>query len=164
MRKKINHNKKKLLTILLLEDIPNLGKKNTTSTVKVGYANNFLIPRKKAVYANQSILDQLNKEKESALLQSKQIREKALNLKDKIENISIFEIQKRLKDNLYTFSKVTHKQIINEVMDQIGMKIEDINTIDIIDLPEIKKRDDYALKLRLHKEVEANIVVRVVPE
>ena len=161
---KKNNKKKKVISILLSEDVQHLGKRNSVSKVKPGYASNFLVPKKKAVYANEEILLQFNIKKEEEILRLKEIKEKAYNLKKEIEKVSIFEVKKRLKDNEKTFSKVTKKQIISVVLKTINEKSTDLNLIDIIHLPEIRKKDDYNISLKLHKEIEAAIVVRIIPE
>ena len=47
------------LKIILLEDIANLGFKDEIMRVKPGFARNFLIPNKKAIYATDSRKKQL---------------------------------------------------------------------------------------------------------
>ena len=56
------------MEIILLEDIANLGFKDEVVTVKPGFARNFLIPNKKAIYATNSRKKQLlenSKQKEN---------------------------------------------------------------------------------------------------
>ena len=48
------------MQIILLESLNKLGKAGDIVTVKDGYANNFLIPEKKAIVANKKNKEELN--------------------------------------------------------------------------------------------------------
>ncbi|MDQ2747425.1 MAG: 50S ribosomal protein L9, partial [Acidobacteriota bacterium] len=54
-------------TILLREDIENLGGRGEVVKVKAGYARNYLLPRGIATLATKANVSQITKERESLL-------------------------------------------------------------------------------------------------
>lgn len=156
--------KKKLVSILLTEDISFRDRKDNIIEVKPGYALNFLIPKKKAVYADETIIAQVKEKRKKEELYLKDIKDKAINLKKDIEKIEIFEVKKRMKHGLVAFSKVTRTQIIQSISNKINKNSDELSELKILDLPEIRKKGDQALKIKLHKEVEAEIMLRIIPE
>ena len=65
------------MKVILLEDIKNLGKKYDIKEVNIGYAKNYLIPKKMAILATEKNIIRLEREKE--ILQKQKEKEKKLN-------------------------------------------------------------------------------------
>ena len=90
------------MQIILLESIKKIGKAGEIVNVKDGYANNFLIPQKKAIVANKanknsldSKVIEINKKNEIKIADAKK-KQKAM------ENIQIeFSMECNEEDKLY---------------------------------------------------------------
>tara|TARA_Y100000992_G_scaffold264182_1_gene200813 strand:- start:6 stop:452 length:447 start_codon:yes stop_codon:yes gene_type:complete len=141
----------------MLENIKRVGSIGEVIEVKRGYARNFLIANKKALYASEENILKVekiktdlskkdNEKKKDAILISNQINKKEYSVKKlSTENNELYgsvkptEISKLIKDN-----------------DQIDIKPSMIQPIS-----EIKSLGKYKIKVTLHSEVDAEITVNV---
>ena len=145
------------MKVVLLEDIPRLGKMGDLIQTKDGYARNYLLPKKIAVPANPQNLKTLEHQK--TLLQQKQnrIKRDAEKLAQKIEKISC-TISKPAGEEDKLFGAVTSLDI-EESLNEEGLKIDRKR----IQLEEpIKSLGIYKVPIKLHPEVTANLKVWVV--
>ena len=86
------------MKILLLQDIPKLGKKGDIVDVPGGYARNALFPRKHAVFADKTAIQAWNAQKEK--------KEKEKDLKKK----AIQELIPKLREHVFEFRLKTGKE------------------------------------------------------
>ena len=145
------------MKVVLLEDIPRLGKMGDLIQTKDGYARNYLLPKKIAVPANPQNLKTLEHQK--TLLQQKQnrIKRDAEKLAQKIEKISC-TISKPAGEEDKLFGAVTSLDI-EESLNEEGLKIDRKR----IQLEEpIKSLGIYKVPIKLHPEVTANLKIWVV--
>ena len=146
------------MKIILLENLAKIGSIGEIIDVKRGFARNYLISNKKALYASkenikevEKIKDELNKKDQEKKKSAKQIYE---SLKNKV-----YEVKKLSTENkdLYGSIKPTEiSKIINEV-DKIDVKPSLIQPSN-----EIKSLGIFQVKINLHSEVEAEIKIKVV--
>jgi len=152
-RKEIN------MEVILLEDIPALGKIGDVVKVTDGYGRNFLIPKKKAVRATSKKIKTL--EHERRLLQErleKSVRE-AERLAKRLEDYSC-TIAKSVGESGKLFGAVTSMEIEQNLLDN-GFKIDRKS----IHLEEpIKSLGIYTVPVKLNPNVTANLKVWVVKE
>ena len=80
------------MTVILREDVANLGRSGEVVTVKDGFGRNFLLPRKMAVLANERNIKQL--EHEQGVISAED-----LNLFKYVENAE--EAWELIKDSLH---------------------------------------------------------------
>jgi len=115
--------KTKIMEVILIQDIDNLGGTNEVVKVRNGYARNFLLPRKLAVEANASNLKQLQekmkqqKKKEEAMLA--EINSVVAKL-----NESPIKIGAKTGTSGKIFGSVTNLQISRAIRDQKGYEID----------------------------------------
>ena len=146
------------MKVILLENLKKIGSIGEVIDVKRGFARNFLIANKKALYASKENIAQVEKIK-SAL--SKKDNEKKTNAKILAEkiNMKIFKVKKLCTENkeLYGSVKPTEiSKLINEA-DKI-----DIQPSMIQPIKEIKSIGKFKVKITLHSEVDAEITIDVV--
>ena len=146
------------MKVILLENLKKIGTIGDVIDVKRGFARNFLIANKKALYASKENITQVEKIK-SAL--SKKDNEKKINAKKTAEkiNMKIYKVKKLCTENkeLYGSVKPTEiSKLINEA-DKI-----DIQPSMIQPIKEIKSRGKFKVKISLHSEVDAEITVDVI--
>ena len=146
------------MKVILLENLKKIGTIGDVIDVKRGFARNFLIANKKALYASKENITQVEKIK-SAL--SKKDNEKKINAKKTAEkiNMKIYKVKKLCTENkeLYGSVKPTEiSKLINE-SDKI-----DIQPSMIQPIKEIKSIGKFKVKISLHSEVDAEITVDVI--
>lgn len=146
--------------ILLLEDVDNVGIKGDIATVKPGYAFNFLIPKKKALVADQNAI------RRQARLQEER-RQKAI-----IDRKASEEVAEKLQGQTFNFIvKVDHEghmygsvsalDIVHLIQKETGIELEKR----FLQLKHaIKQTGAYEVQLRMKEGVEALIHVKVASE
>ena len=145
------------MKVILLENLKKIGTIGEIIDVKRGFARNFLIANKKALYASKENIAQVEKTK-SAL--SKRHNEKKINAKTTAEKINMktYKVKKLCTENkeLYGSVKPTEiSRLINEA-DKI-----DIQPSMIQPIKEIKSLGKFKVKISLHSEVDAEITIIV---
>ena len=146
------------MKVILLENLKRIGSIGEVIDVKRGFARNYLIANKKALYASKENISQVEKIK-SAL--SKKDNEKKLDAKKIYEKINKknYEVKKLCTENkeLYGSVKPTEiSKLINEI-DKIEIKPSMIQPV-----TEIKSIGKFKVKISLHSEVDAEINIEVV--
>ncbi len=145
------------MKVILLENLKRIGTIGEVIDVKRGFARNFLIANKKALYASKENIAQVEKMKSSL---SKKDNEKKVNAKIIAEKINkkIYKVSKLCTENkeLYGSVKPTEiSKLINEI-DKIEIKPSMIQPV-----KEIKSIGKFKVKISLHSEVDAEITIDV---
>ena len=145
------------MKVILIEDIPTIGKMGSLIHVKDGYARNFLMPKKLAIPANPQNLKSLEHQK--TLLKQKQnrIKREAENLATKIEKISC-TISRTAGEEDKLFGSVTSIDI-EESLKEEGIPVDRKKIL--LDEP-IKTLGIYKVPIKLHPEVTGYLKVWVV--
>ena len=102
------------MKVILLQDIKSVGKKGQILDASDGYARNYLLPKKLAVLADATNLNEL-KTKQDA---NKYKRDMTMaNAKELVEKMKTFELRFKIKagENGKTFGSVTAKDIADEL-------------------------------------------------
>ena len=139
------------MKVILLENLSKIGSIGEVIDVKRGFARNYLISNKKALYASKENIKEVEKIKIE--LNKKQIYE---NLKNKI-----YEVKKLTTENndLYGSIKPTEISKIINHSDKIDIKPSLIQPLN-----EIKSVGTFKVKINLHSEVQAEIKIKVISE
>jgi len=145
------------MKVVLLEDIPKLGKMGDLIQAKDGYARNYLLPKKLAVPANPQNLKTLEHQKTLLTQKQNRIKRDAEKLAQKIEKISC-TISKPAGEEDKLFGSVTSLDIESSLNEE-GLKIDRKKIL--LEEP-IKSLGIYKVPIKLHPEVTANIKIWVV--
>jgi len=145
------------MKVVLLEDIPKLGKMGDLIQAKDGYARNYLLPKKLAVPANPQNLKTLEHQKTLLTQKQNRIKRDAEKLAQKIEKISC-TISKPAGEEDKLFGAVTSLDIESSLNEE-GLKIDRKKIL--LEEP-IKSLGIYKVPIKLHPEVTANIKIWVV--
>jgi large subunit ribosomal protein L9 len=147
------------MEIILLEDIPSLGKVGDLVRVSDGYGRNYLLPRKLAIKATPNNRKRLEHQKRFAQDKTDKVKRDAEKLAKSIEEFSC-TITKPVGESGKLFGSVTSKEI-EEHLNENGFQIDRKN----IELEEpIKNLGVYTIPIRLHPELTANLKLWVVRE
>lgn len=147
------------MRVLLLQDIPALGKKNDVKEVSGGYARNFLLPRKLAEPATEramreAVLHKARKEK-----QAEEQRERFIESAEKMKNMTL-SFKMKMGERGKAFGSVSAAKIANALKKQ-GVPVEK-NWV-ALDEP-IKTSGEHIISVTFPHGGEGKIKVVVEPE
>jgi len=147
------------MEVILREHVDNLGRRGEIVKVAAGYARNFLLPRKLALLVTDGNKKQI--ERERAKFDAREAEEKGMagTLAERIAG-AVVEIARRVGETEVLYGSVTSADIA-EALQAKGFDLDRRK----IQLHEpIKKLGEYTVPIRLHREVSADVKVRVVAE
>ncbi len=147
------------MEVILKLDIPGIGYKYDTVTVKPGYGRNFLIPQGQAILANKSNRKMIDENIRQAAHKAEKMKNDAQELANGLEALTI-KIGTKAGENGKIFGAVTSNQVA-EIFKTNGF---DIDRRRISFKGEIKTVGEYEAKVDLHREVKATINFSVVAE
>ena len=146
------------MELILKEDVIGLGFKTDIVNVKSGYGRNYLIPQGKAVIASPSakkiLAENLKQQAHKLAALKAAAEEKAAAL-----NGVALTITAKVSATGQLYGSVTNLTVADELA-KLGKEVDR----KIIVLKDIKKVGDYVAVVRFHKEVSAEIPVKVVAE
>jgi len=147
------------MEVILIEDIPSLGKRGKIVKVADGYARNYLIPRNLALPATKQNIQKIQEQQK--IIKIKEIKEKsdAEELAKQLAALSL-TISKKAGENDLLFGTVTNADIEAELT-KLGYEIDKRKII--LEEP-IKRLGIYEIPIKLHKDVSAVVKVWVVKE
>tara|TARA_B100000902_G_C27086221_1_gene801454 strand:+ start:289 stop:747 length:459 start_codon:yes stop_codon:yes gene_type:complete len=146
------------MKVILLENIKRIGSIGEIIEVKRGFARNFLISNKKALYASKENIVEVQKIKSELSKKDNEKKLEAKNISEKIDNKE-YMIKKLNTENneLYGSVKPTEiAKLIKEIDNQ------DIKPSMIQPVKEIKTLGKFKVKITLHSEVDATITINVL--
>jgi large subunit ribosomal protein L9 len=111
------------MEVILLEDVKTLGKKGQIVKINDGYARNFLIPKGKAVEANNANLSKLRAKQSSNEHKLELEKQEAEKIKEKLSDLTL-EIKVKVGDNGKIFGGVTSKEIAENLKAQKNIDID----------------------------------------
>ncbi len=148
------------MKIILLENIRKIGSIGEIIDVKRGFARNFLISKKKALFASKANIKEVEIIKQKLNKKDLEKKKEARSVQEKIKN-KVFEIKKLSTENKELYGSVKPTEI-SKILEDIE-KIK-INPSLIQPVKEIKSLGDYKVMINLHSEVQEQIIVKVVPQ
>ena len=145
------------MKIILLKEVPSLGRPGEIRDVKDGYARNYLMPRGLATPATEGNLQNLAHTREAAQQREARVLEEIARLKQTLETL-VVEVRAKAGDEGRLFGSVT-AQDIAEAISRKGIKV----TKKQVELDEpIKTGGFYKVTIRLHPKHTAMVEVNVV--
>ena len=146
------------MKVILLEDVKSLGKKGQIVNVSDGYARNMILPKKLGVEATSKNLNDLKLRKAN---EEKVAQENLDAAKAFAEELSTKEVILTLKvgEGGRTFGSVSSKEISEAAKKQLNLDIDKKKMK--LDVP-IKALGNYIIQIKLHKDVTAELTVKVV--
>ena len=145
------------MKVILLENIKRIGSIGEVIDVKRGFARNYLIANKKALYASKQNISEVEKIKTELSKKDNEKKQHAKSLFEKI-NKKQYIVKKLSTENneLYGSVKPTEISKIIFQKDKVDIKPSMIQTMN-----EIKSLGKFKVKIYLHSEVDAEILINV---
>tara|TARA_Y100000996_G_scaffold326365_1_gene262415 strand:+ start:169 stop:627 length:459 start_codon:yes stop_codon:yes gene_type:complete len=148
------------MKVILLENIRKIGSIGEIIDVKRGFARNYLISKKKALFASKTNIKEVELIKQDLNKKDQEKKRQAKSIQEKIKN-KVIEIKKLSTENneLYGSVKPTEISKILENSDKI-----EINPSLIQPVKEIKSLGEFKVIINLHSEIQEKIIVKVLPQ
>jgi large subunit ribosomal protein L9 len=145
------------MKVILLENIKRVGTIGEIKEVKRGFARNFLIANKKALFASKENIKQVEKIKNDLAKKDNEKKQQSKEIAEKI-NKKKYTVKKLCTETkeLYGSVKPTEISKLIKETDNIEIKPSMIQPI-----KEIKSIGNYKVKITLHSEVDAEISLKV---
>ena len=146
------------MKVVLLENLKKLGNIGDIIDVKRGFARNFLISNKKAIYASKQNIKEVEKIKNNLKEKDEEKKKIAKEIFLKI-NEKEFKIEKLSTENDELYGSVKPSEISKTILKDINIEIKPQN----IQLKqEIKSLGNFEAKIELHSEIEATIKLKIL--
>jgi large subunit ribosomal protein L9 len=141
------------MEIILLESLHKIGKAGELITVKDGYANNYLIPNKKAIIANKqnkktldSRIVEINKKNEANVAA-------AIKKQESMENISL-EISMECNEEGKLYGSVNPKLVSDELA-KMGHEIP----AEMISIEDIKSTGEFNITVNIYEDIVSQLKI-----
>ena len=145
------------MKVILLENVKRVGSIGEVIDVKRGFARNFLITNKKALYASKENIKEVEKIKADLSKKDNEKKKEASQIAEKI-NDKEYSIKKLSTENNELYGSVKPTEISKLIQEE--NKIE-IKPSMIQPVEEIKSLGKFKVKISLHSEVDAEITINV---
>ena len=146
------------MKVILLENLRRIGSIGEIIEVKRGFARNFLISSKKALYASKENIAEVQKIKAELGKKDVEKQKEAKKISEQI-NHKEYEIKKLSTENKELYGSVKPTEIAKLIQDIDKL---DIKPSMIQPITEIKSIGKFKVKIILHSEVDSEITINVV--
>ena len=145
------------MKIILLENLIKIGSIGDVINVKRGFARNYLIAKKKALYASKENIKEVEKIKSELDKKDLEKKTEAKQIFEKI-NGKIFSVKKLSTENNELYGSVKPTEISKVILETVKLDIKP----SLIQLTnEIKALGVFKVKINLHSEIQAEISIKV---
>ncbi|GMQ57649.1 50S ribosomal protein L9 [Vallitalea sediminicola] len=145
------------MKVILLDDVKKVGKKGELVNTSDGYARNFLFPKKLAVEATKSSINDMKLKQQSEKRRKEELLEQAKELANEIKGSEI-TIKVKAGDGGKIFGSVSTKEITKAAKEQLGFDI-DKKKMQIKD--PIKALGTHIIPIKLTAKVKTELKVKV---
>ena len=145
------------MKVILLENLKKIGSIGEIIDVKRGYARNFLISKNKALYASKENIHRVEKIKSELSKKDNDKKKEAKKILEKIDKKE-YKIKKLSTENNELYGSVKPTEISKLILkkDELEIKPSLIQPI-----KEIKTLGKFNVKISLHSEIDAEIIINV---
>jgi large subunit ribosomal protein L9 len=147
------------MEVILREHVDNLGRRGEVVKVADGYARNYLLPRKLALLATEGNKQQIERERAKFEVKEAEEQKIAEAVRDRLANIEIVIVRK-VGETEALYGSVTS----TDIAEALAAKGVDIDRRKLQLAEPIKKIGEVDVPIRLHRDVTAQLKVKVVPE
>ena len=146
------------MKVILLENITKIGSIGEVIDVKRGFARNFLIANKKALYASKENIKEVEKMKNELNKKDLEKKKDAKNIAEKLK-LKQYTIKKLSTENNELYGSVKPTEISKIILDNDKIEIKP----SLIQLTnDIKSLGEFKVLINLHSEVQVQIKIKVI--
>ncbi|MEO8637487.1 MAG: 50S ribosomal protein L9 [Candidatus Taylorbacteria bacterium] len=144
------------MKVILLSDVPKLGKKFDIKEVSSGHALNFLIPKGFVQVATPSAIKKIEKEKAEDTERKKKTEEKIAGSLEAIQGMTL-EMKRKASEKGHLFASIHKDEIVLLLKERAGVEIVPERLI--YDKP-IKELGDHTIEVKAgEKNIKINLKV-----
>ena len=148
------------MKVILLQDVPKVGKKDQVLEAKEGYARNYLFPKKLAVEATPANMKELQRQEKIRADKAAAQKAEAIALGEKLKEITV-TMQVKCGAGGKMCGAVTSKEFAEQLEKSTGYKIDKRK----INLEEnIKTLGTYRPMVKLHPDVHVELAVKIIEQ
>jgi large subunit ribosomal protein L9 len=147
------------MKVILKEDVKSIGSMGQIVDVSDGFARNYLVPKGLAVEANVKNMRSMEHEKKVIQEKARKVKNSVQDLANRLANMNVV-IKTKAGEEGKLFGSVTTMDIAEQLKNQ-GIEIDKKKIS--LDEP-IKRLGTYAVNLRLHSEITAQVNIQVIEE
>ncbi len=147
------------MEVILREHVDNLGRRGDVVKVASGYARNYLLPRKLALPVTQASQRQIERERANAEARDAEEKAGADALAERMAALDI-SIARRVGENRTMYGSVTSADIAQA----LKAKGFEVDKRKIVLADPIKAVGEHAVPVKIHRDVTAEVKIKVVPE
>ena len=147
------------MQVILREHVEHLGRRGDIVKVAAGYGRNYLLPRKLALAVNDNNKRQIERERTAAEARELEEKSQAEAYAERLGQADI-AIARRVGDNNTLYGSVTS----GDVAQALHAKGFEIDKKKITMADPFKALGEYTVPVKVHRDVTAQIKVKVVAE
>ena len=147
------------MKLILTSDVDTLGKRGDVVDVSDGYARNFLLPRKKAIKANQGALEQAESIRAARIEAEKRAKEAAENIATQLVGSRVV-LAAQAGDEGQLYGSIGVGDVVEGVKRFTGIELDK----GMIEIGEpIKAIGLHEVQVKVHADVEFPLTLDVIP-
>ena len=146
------------MKVILLENITKIGSIGEVIDVKRGFARNFLIANKKALYASKENIKEVEKMKNELNKKDLEKKKEAKNISEKLKSKQ-YIVKKLSTENNELYGSVKPTEISKIILENDKIEIKP-SMIQLMN--DIKSLGEFKALINLHSEVQVQIKIKVV--
>ncbi len=148
------------MKVILLENVRKVGSIGEIIDVKRGFARNYLIAQKKALFASKENIKEVEKIKNELGKKDQDKKNQAKEIDEKVKNKE-FIISKLSTENKELYGSVKPTEISKIIMEMDKIEVDPSM---IQPAKEIKSLGTFDVILNLHSDVQSKITIKVIPQ
>ena len=145
------------MKVILLENLRKIGSIGDVIDVKRGFARNYLIANKKALYASKKNIEEVKKIKSELGKKDLEKKKAAKQIHEKI-NGKEYSVKKLSTENKELYGSIRPTEISKIILENNKLEVKPLM---IQPVNEIKSLGTFKVKINLHPEVQAEIKIKV---
>ena len=145
------------MKVILLENLRKIGSIGDVIDVKRGFARNYLIANKKALYASKENIKEVEKIKSELGKKDLEKKKAAKQIHEKI-NGKEYSIKKLSTENKELYGSIRPTEISKIILENNKLEVKPLM---IQPVNEIKSLGTFKVKINLHPEVQVEIKIKV---
>ena len=146
------------MKVILLENITKIGSIGEVIDVKRGFARNFLIANKKALYASKENIKEVEKMKNELNKKDLEKKKDAKNISERLKSKQ-YTVKKLSTENNELYGSVKPTEISKIILENDKIEIKP-SMIQLMN--DIKSLGEFKVLFNLHSEVQVQIKIKVV--
>jgi len=147
------------MEVILREHVDNLGRRGEVVKVADGYARNYLLPRKLALLATEGNKKQIEREKVKFDAREAEEQKVAQAMAERLAIVDV-EIVRKVGETDALYGSVTS----SDIAEALAKKGIELDRRKLVLQEPIKKLGEFSIPVKLHRDVTAQVKVRVSAE